>query len=38
MHQLFYLAIIRQEHKYIFGRVCYVRGLSFTIIVLKYIN
>jgi hypothetical protein len=38
MYQLFYSAIIRQEHKYIIGDVCYVRGLSFTITVLIYIN
>jgi hypothetical protein len=38
MLQPFYSAIFRQKHKYIIGRVCYGRGVSFTIGVIKYIK
>ena len=38
MFQLFYSAIIRQKHKYITENVCYGRGISFTISMIKYIQ
>jgi hypothetical protein len=38
MFHPFYLAFIRQKHKYIIGKVCYGRGLSFAFSVIKYIK
>jgi len=38
MFRQFYLAIIKQKHKYTIRKVCYARGRSFIINVIKYTN
>jgi hypothetical protein len=38
MFRPFYSAIIRQKHKYVFGKISYGRGFSFAFSMIKYIK